>query len=69
MVCEPVASAGIQIVIPHALSAGRRVDEATVARINRDVADSSTLREKHEVADSERSRRGLDGHAGPCHLS
>jgi hypothetical protein len=44
------------------------VDEATISRIDRDVAYPSALLKEHEVADSEGTCPCLDGDAGARHL-
>jgi hypothetical protein len=66
---EPLPPARIEIVVTDTLSARGRVDEATISRIDRDVAYPSALLEEHEVAYGERARGRLDGDAGPGHLT
>jgi hypothetical protein len=65
---EPLPAARIEIVVTDSLSARGRVDEATIPRIDRDVAYPSALLEEHEVAYSERTCRWLDGQADARHL-
>jgi hypothetical protein len=50
MIRKPAAPTGVELVVANTISTGRGVNEATIARVDRDVAYPSTLRKEHEVA-------------------
>jgi hypothetical protein len=68
MIRKPAAPTGVELVVANTISTGRGVNEATIARVDRDVAYPSTLRKEHEVAYGERAGRRLYWHADTCHL-
>jgi len=47
MIREPAAPPSSQIVVPNPITAGGRVNEAAISRIDRHVADPATLGKKH----------------------
>ena len=69
MICEPFAATAVQVVVTHSISAGRGVDEPMITRIDRDVADSATLLEQHEVAYRKCASRWLNGDSRAGHLT
>src|SRR5712671_4688683 len=53
VVGEPLAAASGEIVVPNALAARRRVDEAAASGIDRNVADPPSLRKQQQITDGE----------------
>ena len=69
MIREPFAATAVQVVVTHSITAGRGVDEPVIPCIDRDVADSATLLEQHEVAYRKRASRRLNGDSRAGHLT
>jgi hypothetical protein len=68
MIREPSASVRPQIVVSHAVAAGRGVYESPVSGVNGHVTDSAALRKEHQVAYCHRPRGGLNGDTRAGHL-
>src|SRR5688500_19352152 len=69
MAREPLAAPSAKIVVPDPVSAGRGVNEAPVARINRDVVYPPVLRKEHQIPDGERAHRWIDRNPRSRHLA
>ena len=69
MIREPFAATAVQIVVTHAIAAGRGVDETMIPGVDRDVADSATLLKQHEVAYRKGMSRRLNCDSRAGHLT
>jgi hypothetical protein len=56
MIREPLAPAGVEVVVSHPASAGGGMNKPVVAGVDRDMTDFPVLGEQHQVAYLERAR-------------
>lgn len=65
MGAEPAAAGGVEVVVADGALAGARVDDASVADVDRDVGDAGAVAgEEEEVAGKELGAAGGDASAG-----